>query len=409
MASRQDGQGEAAAPHLNQRRRIDGLARRAWARRYQGPEFWEQRGRAYSDLVVEAQELLELQRAGAAALPGVRTETRRHEVATVVRMSIETPEAGRALGKVPGYYSTIESEGLRERNEEVHQKITQILAEELAIFLQRMGIGPEDPVLVVGLGNWNSTPDSLGPKTVGQLLVTRHLHQMVPPEARGGLRPLSALAPGVLGLTGIETAEIISGVVHRIHPALVVCIDALAARSTRRLATTIQMADTGIHPGSGVGNKRFGITRETLGVPVLALGVPTVIQAATIISDGMEMLAGQQPAPPGPEGAAWPALLSSPAPVGSPATAGFPPPVGSPGSAGASPAAGWGSWGPAGVSLQQKQRALSQLLAPFMGDLIVTPKDIDVLVEDMAQTLAAGLNAAFHPSLDLSNVLQYLQ
>lgn len=429
MASRHDAQREDGAQPPDQRRLIDGFARRAWARRFQEPELWEQRGHAYSDLVVEAHELLGASRAGAATLPGVQTETRRHDVATVVRMLIETPEAGRVLGKVPGYYSTIEAEGLRERNEDVHQKISQILAEELAIFLQRLGIGPEDPVLVVGLGNWNSTPDSLGPKTVGQLLVTRHLHQMVPPEARGGLRPLSALAPGVLGLTGIETAEIISGVVHRTHPALVVCIDALAARSTRRLATTIQMADTGIHPGSGVGNKRYGITRETLGVPVLAVGVPTVIQAATIISDGMEMLAQQPAAPSWPApaaSAAWgsPAPAAVPWPSPAPAPPG-PGPATQPPARGATPAhapgapwssaapSGWSPWGSpfaeTGVNLQQKQQALRQLLAPFMGDLIVTPKDIDVLVEDMAQTLAAGLNAAFHPSLDLSNVLQYLQ
>lgn len=327
---------------------------------------WEKRGLVYTDLVVEAQQLLggglpatEVQ------VPGLYSETQRKGSVSVTRMWVESPQAAQAIGKAPGFYSTVESTGLRERNEEVHQEISDAVAGELEQFLQRLGIGPEDPVLVVGLGNWNATPDSLGPKVVSQLLVTRHLHQMVPPEVRGGLRPLAALSPGVLGLTGIETAEIIFGVAQRVHPALVICVDALAARSTQRLGTTIQMADTGIQPGSGIGNRRFAINRDTLGIPVLAVGIPTVIHATTIVSDGLEALAAQG----GNQGLAG---------------AGMPLPEG------------------------QKQALVEKLLSPFMGDLIVTPKDVDVMVEDMAKTLAAGLNAALHPSLDLSNVLQYL-
>lgn len=327
----------------------------------------------YSDLAVEAQGVFGAQAvADSVGVPGVHVETRQIGPAAVTRMLIETPEAARAMGKAQGFYSTVESPALRERNQEVHQEIAGVMADELAHLLQRLGIGPEDPLLAVGLGNWNSTPDALGPKVVSHLLVTRHLHQMVPPEVRGGLRPLAALSPGVLGITGIETAEIILGVVQRIHPAAVICVDALAARKTERLGTTIQMADTGIHPGSGVGNKRFSITRETLGVPVVAIGVPTVIHAGTIISDGLDALAAQ----------GWneaPALGS-----------------GSPGGTGGLLAPG------------EKERVLRELLAPFMGDLIVTPKDVDVLVDDIAETVASGINAGVHPSLDLTNVLQYL-
>jgi spore protease len=123
----------------------------------------------------------------------------------------------------------------------------------------------DDPVLVVGLGNWNATPDALGPRVINKLLVTRHLFTIAPPELRGGLRPVSALAPGVLGITGIETGETIQGVAEKVKPKLIICIDALASRSTERLCTTIQIADTGIHPGSGIGNMRMGITLRLWG------------------------------------------------------------------------------------------------------------------------------------------------
>lgn len=329
--------------------------------------------RVYTDLAVEAHGVFGAHAvADGIGIPGVHVETQQIGPASVTRMLIETPQAAQAMGKAQGFYSTVESPALRERNQEVHQEIAGVMAEEVAHLLQRLGIGPEDPLLAVGLGNWNSTPDALGPKVVSHLLVTRHLHQMVPPEVRGGLRPLAALSPGVLGITGIETAEIILGVVQRIHPAAVICVDALAARKTERLGTTIQMADTGIHPGSGVGNKRFSITRETLGVPVVAIGVPTVIHAGTIISDGLDALAAH----------GW-----------------------------REPSLGPGSQGGPGAFLPpgEKERVLRELLAPFMGDLIVTPKDVDVLVDDIAQTVASGINAGVHPSLDLSNVLQYLQ
>jgi len=145
---------------------------------------------------------------------------------------------------------------------------------------------------VVGLGNWNATPDSLGPKVLENLMVTRHLLEMSPPELRKGLRPVAALAPGVLGLTGIETGEIIMGVVDRMGAKAVICIDALASRSVDRLCSTIQISDTGIHPGAGVGNRRLAINKETLGIPVIAIGVPTVVHAVTIISDAMNLLEG---------------------------------------------------------------------------------------------------------------------
>src|SRR5690606_21660882 len=140
----------------------------------------------------------------------------------------------------------------------------------------------------------------VGPRTIHHLIVTRHFYYMAPPGARTGARPVAGISLGGLGITGLETAEIVQGIVRQIQPALVVCIDALAARSTQRLGATVQIADAGIQPGSGVGNKRFGITRQTLGVPVLAIGVPTVVHALTVVADGLERMAAQGAGAPPP-------------------------------------------------------------------------------------------------------------
>jgi len=296
--------------------------------------------------------------------PPQEVERQREETqeAVISRVNIRSQQAAQSMGKLPGLYTTIESPVLRQRNREAQQKVADLLAQELAKFIK---LEENDHVFVVGLGNWQATPDALGPKVVEQLMITRHLYNMVPPEVRGGLRPVSALAPGVLGLTGIETGEIVQGIVEKTKPKLVIAIDALASRSTSRLASTIQLSNSGIKPGSGVGNHRFGITKESLGVEVIAIGVPTVVGAVTIASEAMEAISKPTPRqlPPG----TMPVSFD-----------------------------------------QQKQATLNRLLSPFMGNLMVTPKEIDALIEDLAQTLASGLNAFLHPKLDLDNVLRYL-
>ena len=226
-----------------------------------------------TDLALEAHQVI-VEQEGPPEIPGVIVEEEEGDNYTVSRMTIETDEGSRAMGKAKGNYVTLIAKGLRQRDKMVQDAIAQKMAQELQGFLQRMGLGEEDPVLVVGLGNWNATPDALGPRVVSKLLVTRHLYQMSPPELRGGLRPVSSVAPGVLGLTGIETGEIVQGIVEKSRPKVVICVDALASRSTERLCTTIQIADTGIHPGSGIGNKRLGITAETMGVPLSPLEFP---------------------------------------------------------------------------------------------------------------------------------------
>ena len=158
--------------------------------------------------------------------------------------------------------------------------------------LQRMfNLNDQQSVLAIGLGNWNVTPDALGPRVVRELFVTRHILDLKPEILGEGYRSVAAVAPGVLGITGIETGEIIRGITEYVKPDIIVAIDALAAQRMSRLHTTIQVSDTGIVPGSGVGNRRLGINRQTIGIPVYAIGVPTVVDAVTIAGDSMDHLA----------------------------------------------------------------------------------------------------------------------
>ncbi|MFZ5925130.1 MAG: GPR endopeptidase [Bacillota bacterium] len=314
-----------------------------------------------TDLALEAREFVS--RITGAEFPGVISETDKTRYTTITRVKVLTEEAERTLGKVRGNYITIESPHLRTKSKEIQEELAQVFARE---FLRLAPLAPNASVLVAGLGNWQATPDALGPRTVEYLTVTRHLHDLVPPELRGGMRPVCAIAPGVLGLTGIETGEIIRGVVNNVRPDLVVVVDALASMSTKRLGTTIQMGDTGIRPGSGVGNRRLGITQESLGVPVIAVGVPTVVAAETIAMDAMDFVQ-QQAGTPG-------ARLMQNAQAPNP----------------------------------QRRQFLRQMLAPYFGSLIVTPKEVDDLVEDLATVVAGGLNAALHPAMDWDRILEYL-
>jgi len=376
---------------------------------------WTRRYRTRTDLALEAREVV-IQHEGPPEIPGVAVETEETPVGTISRVAITTETGARAMGKLPGHYTTIEAPALRQRDQDALEQVAQLIGRELQAFLTRWQVPLDGEVLVVGLGNWNATPDAVGPRTIHHLIVTRHFYYMAPPGARTGARPVAGISPGVLGITGLETAEIVQGIVRQIHPALVVCIDALAARSTERLGTTVQIADAGIQPGSGVGNKRFGITRQTLGVPVLAIGVPTVVHALTVVADGLERMAahrspaaapapGPAPAPPGtgpaaasPGGAAPVPGVPLPDPrwiFGSGAP-GHPPAAGS---AGGLSQAGGPPPGP------QQRAVLEEVLGPYMGELIMTPKEIDVLVEDVAEMLAEGLNQGLHPDLDLNRLI----
>lgn len=312
-------------------------------------------GEIRTDLAVEAHQLLADQKG--ASLSGVETQSEEKGIAKITRVIIQTPEAGQALGKQPGYYVTIESQALRGRDKDELEEVAKVIAGELRGYFRGFNFNDEATALVVGLGNWNATPDALGPKVIEKILVTRHLFQTSPPEKRGGLRPVCAVSPGVLGITGIETKEIIAAIVQRIKPSFVLVIDALASRNTDRMGSTIQIANTGINPGSGVGNRRLGLTAQTLGVPVIAVGVPTVVEAKTIIRDALEQINRL-----------------------------------------------------GGSSRQDlRKEVVDRVLSPYFQDLIVTPKEIDVLVQDLSRALAGAINLALHPGVTADEVFRYLE
>lgn len=324
-------------------------------------EIWD--GSIRTDLAHEANELA-VQRQGG-EIPGVQTQAEQKGPTQVTRVLIQTPEAGSALNKQPGYYVTIESQAFRGRDKDELESAAQVVAEEIRGFIRGLNLNDDAVGLVVGLGNWNATPDALGPKVVEKVLVTRHLFYSSPPEKRGGLRPVCAISPGVLGITGLETGEIVAALVQKIRPQFLLVVDALASRSTDRVGAAVQLADTGIQPGSGIGNKRQGITPQSLGIPVIAMGVPTVVEATTIISDALEQMEGNR-------------------------SAGLP------------------------ADLQQsqaqsgKKAIMNRVLHPYLRDLIVTPKEIDVLIQDISRALAGAINIALHPGVTPEEVFRYL-
>ena len=286
-----------------------------------------------TDLALEARDVW----SGAGELPGVECRETQTEGFPLTTVQVLSPEGAQALGKPEGIYHTLDLSALGRREEGAFPRGIQALAALLSPLL------PPDKgeVLVVGLGNRAITPDAVGPKAADRTLVTRHLIDMAP-EHFGDFRPVAALAAGVLGTTGVESGEIVKALADKIHPRAVIAIDALAARRVERLCATVQVCDVGIAPGSGVGNHRFALNRESLGVPVIAVGVPTVVDGATLCADLLEE-AGGELAP----------------------------------------------------------QTLSQLPG---ASLMVTPRDIDQRVEDMAKVIGYGVSLALQPELDLEGL-----
>lgn len=312
--------------------------------------------------------------------------------------SVEITEQGeKTIGKKAGNYLTIEVQGIRQQDSELQQQVEEVFAKEFSKFLNSSNISKDASCLIVGLGNWNVTPDSLGPLVCENVIVTRHLFKLQPENVEEGYRSVSALAPGVMGLTGLETSDIIFGVVEKSKPDFIIAIDALASRSIERVNATIQISDTGIHPGSGVGNKRKELSKETLGVPVIAIGVPTVVDAVSITSDaidyllkhfGKEMREGNRPssslAPSGMTFGEKRVLTEEDLP-GEQHRKMFMGIVGT-------------------LEDEEKRKLIHEVLAPLGHNLMVTPKEVDVFIEDMANLLANGLNASLHTYVNQQNV-----
>lgn len=238
-----------------------------------------------TDLAVESAELFRAAQKKGARLPGVLSGITRQNGFEVTTVRILDQQGEKALGKPAGAYVTVDLRPYFQRTEGAFSRAVECLSAQLR------GLLPEDlaekSVLVVGLGNRDMTPDAIGPLTVSHLLVTRHMIASLPEQFQG-FASVSAFCTGVLGSTGMETLELIRGIVRQIGPAAVIAVDALAARKTERICTTVQLSDTGLIPGSGVGNHRKAVNQETLGIPVISVGVPTVIDAATLAADILE-------------------------------------------------------------------------------------------------------------------------
>ena len=302
-------------------------------------------------------------------LSGVTVISEEDDEVELVTTTVEIHNAKgeQQLRKPMGTYITLESRLLMENDPASHEAIIIQLSRKLG---QLHNLCKNDVVLVVGLGNWNVTPDALGPKTIARVLVTRHITgtDAVASEIEDSVRPVCAVTPGVMGLTGIETGEIVRGIVDRVQPNLVVAIDALAARSINRINRTIQMSNAGVNPGAGLGNKRMELNAKTLGVPVIAVGVPTVVDAATLISDSLDFILDDLIKQGG--GSEFYNMLK-------------------------------------GLKTQEKHALIQEALTPYAGNMFVTPKEVDAVIGRLAGIIANSLNIALHPGITQEDINRY--
>lgn len=275
----------------------------------------------------------------------------------VTKVKITTEKGAKAMGKPKGIYITLEAPNMSVPDEDYHREVSVELAKHIKFLLPECE-NDEQSILVVGLGNSRITSDSLGPKVVDNLMITRHIVNEYGKIALGKdkINKISGIIPGVMGQTGMEASEIVRGIVEETNPDVVIAVDALAARNTKRLSRTIQIANTGIHPGSGVGNHRNGLTKKSLGVPVIAIGVPTVVETSTIVNDTMENLIHAMEES---------SQLKS---IGSTLKM---------------------------FNATEKHELVRELIAPHLNGMFVTPKDMDETVKMLGFTISEALNIAF--------------
>lgn len=279
----------------------------------------------------------------------------------ITRVVIKTENGAKTMGKPTGTYLTLESPNLAVADEEQHKELTEQISRCIRELIEKQMDQLDEKhtadlsVLVVGLGNREITPDALGPYVADHLCVTRHMIREYGGYAMGTDHAcmVSAIVPGVMGQTGMETAEIVRGIVEETKPDLVIAVDALAARNSKRLNRTVQIADTGIHPGSGVGNYRNGMTKESLGVPVIGIGVPTVVDAVTIVNDTMENLISAMETSEVLKGVGD--VLRS-------------------------------------YNAGEKEELIRELIAPHLNGMFVTPKDVDEMIHQISHTISEALN-----------------
>lgn len=318
-----------------------------------------------TDLAIEAKEIYQKKNKG--EVPGVEVEEENEGDITITKVNIINEAGERAMGKPIGTYVTIDIPEVTHYDSDTMDEVSEVLAK---VLMPMTKLDKSMTALVVGLGNSNITPDALGPKVISRLMITRHLKELVPDSIDEEIRPVCALSPGVLGTTGIETSEIIKGVVEKIKPNLIICIDALASRRMERVNRTVQIGNTGISPGSGVGNKRMEISERTLGIPVIAIGVPTVVDAATMANDTID-LAIDEMIKQATSGGEFYNMLKS-------------------------------------IDKNEKHKMIEEILHPYVGNLMVTPKEIDLVIDSLSKVIANGINIALQPALGLEDINRYI-
>ncbi len=343
-----------------------------------------------TDLAIEAKEMVVTQE-NDPVINGLIIKEHTINNIEITEVVIEK-QAEEKVGKKAGTYWTIDFQSIRDQDIHLQQMAEEVFAKTIREFLIKMNIDPKATCLVVGLGNEHVTPDALGPLVCDHILVTRHLFELQPESLDKNMRSVCAVAPGVMGVTGIETSDILFGVVQKVKPEFIIVIDALASKSLERVNTTIQITDTGIHPGSGVGNKRKEISKETLGIPVMAIGIPTVVDAVSIVSDAMDMLINhlgreknesKKPShslvPSGMSFGKKNKLTHNDRPEKQEVQSYL---------------------GMVGLlDEEEKRQLIFEVLNPLGHNLMVTPKEVDGFIQDMANLVATGLNSALHGGL----------
>lgn len=306
-----------------------------------------------TDLALEATEICEEQ---STALDGVVVDTKELEDCTVTTVEIINETGSKIMNKEIGKYITLESDLMKFDDDDSREKVINYLKDEL---IDIFGTDQSKRTLVIGLGNWNITSDALGPRAVSKTLVTRHIFKNYNKDYDDDFSEVAALSPGVMGITGIETVEIVKSIVDKIKPDRVVAIDALASRKMDRVNATIQISTGGIAPGGGVGNKRKALDKSYLGVDVIAIGVPTVVDAATLTIDVLD-LAIDNLMEVSEESSGFYTMLKK-------------------------------------LKEEEKYQLIKDSLDPYDKNLIVTPKDIDETIENLAIIISEGLNRSLHP------------
>ena len=322
-----------------------------------------------TDLAIEISDAIRLDKDEDYQIPGVEIATKSQEEGEIkiTRVRILDEDGEVQMGKPKGDYITIECPGIKQNNPSLHEKVIDVVSQAITSLLPKVKDRPLN-VLVIGLGNRYATPDTLGPKVVNQVFVTRHVALKAPELIEDDVAHLSAFAPSVMGLTGIETAEIIRGVADNVKPDCLIAIDALAAREVSRINSTIQISNTGISPGAGVGNKRKVLNEETIGCKVIAVGVPTVVDTATLVADTLRTLISHMIKQA--EHSALFDLLKD-------------------------------------LKDEEQYQLVKETLSPEVGELFVTPKEIDEIMEYLASIIANGINIAVHPCMTLEDINKY--